>query len=80
MNKRKYDLEEICEAIHDDKTKEGEDTLMKYFFAEDTRISKIKQNKSIVSIEKIEKMFNKPIRLRNAVKQTYWDRHNIVRI
>ena len=80
MNKRKYDLEEICEAINEDKTKESEDTLMKYFFAEDTRISKNKQSKSIITMEKIEKMFKKPIRLRNAVKQTYWDRHNIVSI
>ena len=88
-----YDLSEIEETRGEDRTKEtnenGDNTLMKYFFPEDIEGSKVvsinhaKDNKEKKNIpcegrpEKVEKMFRKPLKLRNALKQCYWDRQPI---
>lgn len=69
----KYELEPINE------TKEGDDnTLMKYFFADETKIIDKSNSHTRIDYEIIEKMFKKPLKLRNSLKQCYWDRQNIV--
>jgi len=56
-----------------------DNTLMKYFFTEDNKNTlttiKTSNNDKIISAEKLEKVFKKPIRLRNALKQCYWERN-----
>jgi hypothetical protein len=80
MFNMKYELEEIRETFLDDKTKEEGDTLMKYMFLDETKLLALNNNDNNITIEKIERMFKKPIRLRNTKKVSYWDRHALVNI
>jgi len=77
---KEYDLFKIDETVREDKTGSNTDnTLLRYFFPEDlnsvtkTLSSKLEINR--MSEEKIEKSLRKPIKLRNALKQCYWDRN-----
>jgi hypothetical protein len=60
-----------------------DNTLTKYFFPENEKsnkqreITRTNENK-IISLEKMEKMFKKVIKLRNALKQSYWDRSSVL--
>jgi hypothetical protein len=73
-----HELTQIEETIREEKTKaEGMDnTLIKYFFSEDVRatMTTINNEEKKITPEKLSKLFNKNIRLRNALKQCYWDR------
>lgn len=70
----KYDYEN---SMNDTKR---ENTLVKYFFPEGEKRSEKndKKMKKSISFEKVENYFKKPLKLRNALKQCYWDRTNIV--
>lgn len=77
--KTQYDLFQIDETRGEDKTGENtENTLTRYFFPDDNKPRKGSQNNytKLIKItqEKIGKSFRKPIRLRNSLKQCYWDR------
>jgi hypothetical protein len=77
---KQYDLFQIDETKREDKTGEMTDnTLIRYFFPEDNRQGN-KQGSALenfykISAEKIASSLKKPIKLRNALKQCYWDRH-----
>jgi hypothetical protein len=77
---KEYDLFKIDETVGEDKTGNNTDnTLIRYFFPEElssttkNQSSKLEINK--ISEVKIEKSLRKPIKLRNALKQCYWDRN-----
>ena len=67
-------------------------TLMKYFTPEDNQEKdsrdklitcdhmneKYNTSRKLLSEQKIEKFFNKQIKLRNALKQCYWDRQTFI--
>lgn len=73
--KDNYELSAIEETQGDERTKLGDNTLMKYFFPDEQQKSKVMQKEEKkLTPEKLEKMFRKPIKLRNALKQCYWDR------
>jgi hypothetical protein len=78
--KTQYDLFQIDETRGEDKTGENTDnTLTRYFFPDDNKLANRKQNLNVtfykITPEKIEKSLRKPIKLRNSLKQCYWDRH-----
>jgi hypothetical protein len=78
MLNKKYELEEIRETFLEDKTREEGNTLMKYVFLDETKLMALHNNDNYITIEKIERTFKKPIRLRNTKKASYWDRHALV--
>jgi len=77
---KQYDLYQIDETRREDKTGENtENTLIRYFFPEDNKIvnrtGNFKETFYKITPEKIAKTIRKSIRLRNALKQCYWDRY-----
>jgi uncharacterized protein (UPF0333 family) len=66
MLNKKYELEAIRETFLEDKTKEEGDTIAKYFFADETRLIGLNNNEINITLDKIERLFKKPIRLRNT--------------
>jgi hypothetical protein len=66
------------------KTKTDEkmdNTLIKYFFTDEKTERKVQENKQAnngkITIEKIQKFYRKSIKLRNALKQCYWERQAV---
>jgi hypothetical protein len=78
-NIRNKELSDIEETQREDRTKETGDaidnTLIKYFFPEEKNEKKNVTKEKKLAPVKLEKMFKKPIKLRNALKQCYWERN-----